>query len=168
MNNIRRTRPTPGEKILQPYTQKTFYTEINVQIATGVPIPDDSQISRNNLVYRKLYVGFYDTEQNCLRGNSCVIPGTWNSYYEDRWYFDQSLNYERLSTPANALANYFIEIHPQENIIYVQMVDYDKIRDRSLHLVFEFVLHVKLNKQNSKAFQPDVEISCCYGMIPLE
>lgn len=150
---------------------KSLCLEVHLEMATGVPIPLETQVPRSSLIYRKLYVCFYDKQLNALKGNTCVVPGTWNPNYEDRWYLNQALNSERFNVEVNALANYFTELSASEHIIYVQMADFDKIKDKNYYLLFEFVLHCAASKDtgsSSKALQPDLEISCCYGMIQLE
>lgn len=109
-------------------------------MATGVPIPSDSNVSRNNDIRgRELRLCLFEKRSNKFVGGSITIPMAWKQEYEDRWY-----------PPTKA----------DDNVIIVKIRDFAEKKDSQLCLCFEFVIHFVKNNQC-------IELSCGYSTLDL-
>jgi hypothetical protein len=102
---------------------------LELQKATGVPIPDDSIVGYEAIVGREVRITLFEEVRSMYVANCVNLECSWKMEYEDRLYFDLN-NTDR------------------ENIVYVKIPDpefYSK--DRKYYLIFEFVNFVR--KDNS-------------------
>lgn len=60
-----------------------FMTEIKIEGASGIPIPDKNEVLRENLKYRKIYCCLYNKKLSQYIGNSIEIEAKWNPELED-------------------------------------------------------------------------------------
>lgn len=63
--------------------------EIKLEKATGVPIPDNTIVSYNEIVGREIRIGIFDIKKNSFVGNIQNLECMWKFGYEDRLYFDK-------------------------------------------------------------------------------
>ena len=109
-------------------------------MATGVPIPSDSNVARNNDIRaRELRICLFEKRSNKFVGGSIVVPMTWKQEYEDRWY-----------PPTKA----------DDNVIIVKIKDFAEKKDSQLCICIEFVIHFVKNNQC-------IELSCGYSTLDL-
>eukprot|EP00825_Cyclidium_porcatum_P006045 TRINITY_DN12970_c0_g1_i5.p1 TRINITY_DN12970_c0_g1~~TRINITY_DN12970_c0_g1_i5.p1 ORF type:complete len:531 (-),score=93.89 TRINITY_DN12970_c0_g1_i5:23-1615(-) len=125
------------------------FIELKLDQATGIPIPDETQIPRNKILMREVYISFFDSLSQQFIGNSCRVQATWDPAFEDRWYFNQ-------------------RVQQFENCIYIKKKDYDIKKDESLQVCFEFIIHQLSTKKQNNQVLYDIEMSCCYGLVSLQ
>ena len=63
---------------------------IIVNEATGVPIPDERVLSRENIVSRVLKVVFYNSKSTIFAYGSTTILASWSNEAEDTWTFNDA------------------------------------------------------------------------------
>jgi hypothetical protein len=65
--------------------------EIRLLEATGVPIPDEKEVPRQNFLCREAGLILFDRVKNKFEGNACYLKAGWRPEYEDRWIFEGQL-----------------------------------------------------------------------------
>lgn len=90
--------PSDSHLLLEEPGADEILLEIKLDIATGVPIPDEkgpNKIEREFLKYREVYVSLYNQNKGSFISNTCRIPALWDPEYEDRWYFYDKMKPQR-------------------------------------------------------------------------
>lgn len=113
--------------------------ELRVLEATGVPIPDETDVPRNTFLMREVGLLLFDKARSKYEGNAAYINADWKPEYEDRWVF---------------------ESQPQDHTIYVKWGNFDEKMDSQFELIFEFITYVQRKGQL-------VQISCAYATVPV-
>lgn len=101
--------------------------EIELDRATGVPIPSEQILDRHFIVGRELRVFLFEENRGVYLGNCLNLKAKWSQNYEDRIYFDT------------------YDIDKEEQIIVkVPAADLGS-KDKRVSLMFELVMFVKRN-----------------------
>jgi Ca2+-binding EF-hand superfamily protein len=73
---------------VKPVDSKIVRT-ITINLATGVPIPDETNIKRKEMIAaRELRAVLFDRSVHKFVGGTVIIPAVWRPEYEDRWFFE--------------------------------------------------------------------------------
>jgi hypothetical protein len=96
--------------------------EIRFDEATGIPIPLETLITRNNILRRSVNISFLDNSQEKIRDSMCEIEAEWDPDLEDVWKFTNNKGFDRG--------------------VYVKIGDYDDSKFMSYSVLFEFVMTV--------------------------
>ncbi len=146
----------PALSVLNRTTVKNnFFVEIKLLSATGVPLPEEGVVPHTSIVHQKVNICLYNRALSAYVGNTCRVQASWLPEQHETWQFSAAATTEI-----------------GDDIIYLRYAQYDPKNvktDSELYLLFEFVQHiVPLKQQAASKVTCDIEMSCCYGMIPLK
>jgi|JI6StandDraft_1071083.scaffolds.fasta_scaffold03220_9 hypothetical protein len=96
--------------------------EIRFDEATGIPIPLETVIPRNNILRRTVYVSFFDNSQERSKDSICSLEAEWDPDQEDLWKFGTDKGFDRG--------------------LLVKVGDYEDNKFSGYSLLFEFVMVV--------------------------
>jgi len=140
------TAPAPKSHFAKFVRQgkNNLHLEIELDRATGVPLPDSLMVDSAEIVGRELRITLFEENQDRFVGNCANLECRWTPEYEDRYYFD-----------PNKL--------DKEQLVLVKVPNAD-LRDRAnnLQLVFELVNFLR-NKHNPGS----VAMSAGFAKVPL-
>lgn len=68
--------------------QNNLCFEIRLLEATGIPIPDESKVQKNQFLKREVALILYDRKKREFISNAAYVNANWRAEYEDRWIFD--------------------------------------------------------------------------------
>ncbi len=117
--------------------ESRFLRLITLDIATGVPIPEESDkfIRKNFVTAREIRAVLFDRNTHKYVGGTICMPAMWREDYEDRWTLEK----------------------PERDCsFYVRTPD----ENSSLCIIFEFVLYIVVKGI-------ELQMSCCWSSIDL-
>ena len=124
--------------------KSNFQLEIELERATGVPLPDSSMVEYDEIVGRELRIGLFEENTDCFVGNCANLECRWSPEYEDRYYFD----------PCKI---------DKEQFVLVKIPNADlRERAHNYQLVFELVNFIRKKKSPST-----VAMSAGFAKAPL-
>lgn len=125
-------------------SKNCFMCQISLDKATGVPIPDSSVVSPNEIVAREVRIGLFEENFSTFVANILNLECKWTDQYEDRIYFD-----------TNKIA--------EEDSILIKLSDSEEVHRKAKYsILFEFVYFVRKNNSTTT-----VPMSAGYAKLPL-
>lgn len=119
----------------------TIIVPVRLIRATGVPIPEESQVNRkSNITAREIRVNLWNKARGDFVGNTLIFGADWDEDYEDRWQFNSSNHGDN----GNSNQAFYSSDHAKSTEFVLKFSDLNQT-DRevnNLQLVFELVIFV--------------------------